>query len=200
MSEVDVSEPIPLDAPSTDALLVLKRGAFLADYNGASPPLPSSAGVGSILRTVGVATGTTLPDVRAGGGATSQRSTAQSRPSGSTKGIYDGDGRLRQVHHQYPVDWATSGLGVGNMITRDVLAAQLRDYLQHRITRAALVRWAEEAMMDATFGQRDLDTIRDIVARLGLADVREFGLTWEDCDDHLSRLGYRTRVDVVQVS
>jgi len=86
------------------------------------------------------------------------------------------------------------------MITRDVLASQLRNYLQHRITRAALVDWAERAMMDEGFDERDLDALRDITARLGLADVREFGLTWEDCEGYLSRLGYRTKVDVVQAS
>jgi hypothetical protein len=86
------------------------------------------------------------------------------------------------------------------MITRDTLASQLRDYLQHRITRAALVEWAEHAMMDEEFDARDLDTIRDITSRLGLADVREFGLTWEDCEGFLSRLGYRATVDVVQAS
>ena len=50
-------------------------------------------------------------------------------------------------------------------------------------------------MMDEEFDERDLDTIRDITSRLGLADVREFGLTWEDCEGFLSRLGYRTKVD-----
>lgn len=84
------------------------------------------------------------------------------------------------------------------MITRETLASQLRDYLQHRITRAALVDWAERSMMEEEFDERDLDTIRDITSRLGLADVREFGLTWEDCDGFLSRLGYRAKVDVVQ--
>jgi hypothetical protein len=86
------------------------------------------------------------------------------------------------------------------MITRDTLAAQLRDYLQHRLTRAALVDWAEHAMMEEEFDERDLEVIRDITSRLGLADVREFGLAWEDCEGYLSRLGYRTRVDVVQAS
>ena len=46
--------------------------------------------------------------------------------------------------------------------------------------------------------RRDLETIRDITSRLGLADVREFGVAWEDCEAYLARLGYRTRVDVVQ--
>jgi hypothetical protein len=86
------------------------------------------------------------------------------------------------------------------MITRQVLASRLRDYLQHRITRAALVDWAERAMMDEEFDDRDLDTIRDVTSRLGLADVREFGLTWEDCETYLSRLGYKAKVDVVQAS
>ena len=86
------------------------------------------------------------------------------------------------------------------MITRDTLASRLRDYLQNRISRAALVDWAEVAMMDEEFDDRDLDTIRDITSRLGLADVREFGLTWEDCEGYLSRLGYRAKVEVVQAS
>ena len=84
------------------------------------------------------------------------------------------------------------------MITRDTLASRLRDYLQHRITRVALVDWAEKAMMDDEFDDRDLETILDITSRLGLADVREFGLTWEDCEGFLSRLGYEAKVDVVQ--
>ena len=84
------------------------------------------------------------------------------------------------------------------MITRDTLAVQLRDYLQHRISRAALIDWAERAMMDEEFDNGDLETVRDITSRLGLADVRDFGLTWEDCEGFLSRLGYRANVDVVQ--
>jgi len=84
------------------------------------------------------------------------------------------------------------------MITRDVLASQIRNYLQHRITRAALVEWAEHAMMDEEFDTRDFDTLRDITARLGLADAREFGVTWEEFEGYLSQLGYRTKVDVVR--
>jgi hypothetical protein len=84
------------------------------------------------------------------------------------------------------------------VITAHTVASQLRDYLQHRTTRAALVDWAERALMEKDFDDRDLDTIRDITSRLGLQDVREFGLTWEDCENYLSRLGYQTKVDVVQ--
>ena len=84
------------------------------------------------------------------------------------------------------------------MITRELLARQLRDYLQHRITRAQLVDWAEGAMMDAEFEECSLETLREITSRLGVADVRDFGLTWEDCQDYLTRLGYRVKVDVLQ--
>jgi hypothetical protein len=42
------------------------------------------------------------------------------------------------------------------------------------------------------------ETIRDVTARLGLSDVREFGLTWEDCEAYLAGLGYRASVDIVQ--
>jgi len=64
------------------------------------------------------------------------------------------------------------------------------------MTLAEMVDWAEQAVMEEEFDQTNLETIRDIVSRLGLADVRAFGLTWEDCEAFLSRLGYRVRVEV----
>jgi hypothetical protein len=39
-------------------------------------------------------------------------------------------------------------------------------------------------------------TRRLVVSRLGVADVRAFGLTWEDCENLLARPGYRTSVEV----
>lgn len=38
---------------------------------------------------------------------------------------------------------------------------------------------------------------RKVVSRLGLADVRAFGLTWEDCEAYLRQLGYSARVEIV---
>ena len=55
------------------------------------------------------------------------------------------------------------------MITREILARKLSDYLQHRITLPELVDWAERAMMEDEFDARDLETIRDITSRIGLA-------------------------------
>jgi hypothetical protein len=36
-----------------------------------------------------------------------------------------------------------------------------------------------------------------VISRLGVADVRAFGLAWEDCEDLLKKLGYAARVEVV---
>ena len=78
-----------------------------------------------------------------------------------------------------------------NAVTRKLLA-----YLRHEITLADLVAWAECAMMDAEFAEADFDTVRDVVARLGLADVRAFGLLWEDCERMLGQLGYSVRLEI----
>ena len=85
------------------------------------------------------------------------------------------------------------------MITRQVVAEKLTAYLQHRIRLEEVVDWAEQVMMDGEFEGKDFDILRDIISRVGLADVKEFGLTWEDCEHYLSQLGYQVRVDVSEV-
>jgi arsenate reductase-like glutaredoxin family protein len=79
-------------------------------------------------------------------------------------------------------------------ISREEVAQKLIDYLHHRITLAELVDWAESTMMEADFDEKDYETLRDIVSRLGLADVKAFGMTWDDCEDFLSQLGYQVKV------
>ncbi len=85
------------------------------------------------------------------------------------------------------------------IVTRQLVAKQLSAYLQGRLSLTDLIHWAEEAMREGEFEQADLPVIRDVVARLGLADVAAFGLTWEECVTMLSRLGYRATVDVQAV-
>lgn len=80
---------------------------------------------------------------------------------------------------------------------RDVVS-KLTDYLNHRVSLSELVDWAEQAMMDGDFVGKDWKTVRDIVARIGVADVRAFGLTWEDCEQSLMELGYRTEIQISQ--
>jgi len=81
-------------------------------------------------------------------------------------------------------------------ITRTDVAEKLRDYLQHRLSLHELVHWAEIAMMDADFDVRHSEKLRDVVSRLGLADVRNFGLTWEDCQEFLEALGYHANIEI----
>ena len=86
------------------------------------------------------------------------------------------------------------------LTTREEVAHKLEDYIKHRLTLAQLVDWAEEVMQEGEFEERDFETLRDIVGHLGLADVRAFGLTWEDCASFLARLGYRVNVEVIPSS
>jgi cobyrinic acid a,c-diamide synthase len=84
-------------------------------------------------------------------------------------------------------------------ITKQTIADKIASYLHHEITLAQLVDWAETAMMDGEFAEHDAETLSAVVSRLGVADVRAFGLAWEDCEDLLRQLGFSTRVDVVAV-
>ena len=81
-------------------------------------------------------------------------------------------------------------------ITRKKVAQKLIDYLHHRISLTELVDWAESAMMEADFDKQHFEVLREIVSRVGLADVKAFGISWEDCENFLSRLGYRVSVTI----
>jgi hypothetical protein len=81
-------------------------------------------------------------------------------------------------------------------VNRQVVVEKLAAYLHGQLSQTDLVDWAENAMMEADFEARDAELLADIVGRLGLADVAEFGLHWEDCKNFLTRLGYRVRVEV----
>lgn len=83
------------------------------------------------------------------------------------------------------------------LITKQTVAQKIAAYLHHEITLAQLVDWAENAMMDGEFSEREVSALRTVVSRLGVADVRAFGLSWEDCEQLLKQLGYAARVDVV---
>jgi len=83
-------------------------------------------------------------------------------------------------------------------ITRQTAARKLDAYLKGRLKLAALVDWAEDAMCWGEFETRHAASLRDVVGRLGLADVRDFSLDWDECVRLLRRLGYRARVDVAR--
>ena len=82
-------------------------------------------------------------------------------------------------------------------VTRETVANMLGQYLRHSLALGDLVDWAERAMMEAEFPEADAGAVASVVARLGLADVRAFGLTWDDCETLLKRLGFEARVEIV---
>lgn len=81
------------------------------------------------------------------------------------------------------------------IITKQQLAVNMLNYLQHKSTLNELVDWAESAMMEGDLQGDDQELVRDILARLGLADVKTFGLFWEDCDEMMRKLGYVLKID-----
>ena len=83
------------------------------------------------------------------------------------------------------------------LITKSIVADKIASYLHHDITLAQLVDWAERAMLEDEFDENGLPAIRTAVSRLGVADVRAFGLTWEDCEELLKQLGFSARVSIV---
>ena len=82
-------------------------------------------------------------------------------------------------------------------ITRQTVAKKIGAHLQRRLPLDELVDWAEDALMEGEFVEKDAEILAQVVGRLGVADVRTFGLTWEDCDRLLRQLGYAARVEVV---
>lgn len=86
------------------------------------------------------------------------------------------------------------------LITSKNVADKITSYLHHKISLDNLVHWAESAMLEGQFEAKQMRKIREVVSRLGLADVRAFGLTWEDCEKMLKTLGYSAHVDIVRAS
>ena len=82
-------------------------------------------------------------------------------------------------------------------VTCETVAQRLGDYLQGTLSIGGLVDWAESAVCEGDFDETQAALLSDVVARIGVADVRAFGLTWEDCRDMLRSLGLSARVDLV---
>lgn len=82
------------------------------------------------------------------------------------------------------------------LITKQIVAGKIAAYLQHRLTEAELVDWAENALLEGEFAEEDASVIAGVVSRLGVADVRAFGLAWSDCEALLARLGFSARVEI----
>jgi len=85
------------------------------------------------------------------------------------------------------------------LVTRKMLVEMLLKYINRTIDLPKLIDWAEEMLREADIEEGSFELIREILARIGLADVREFGLTWDDCYEYLQRLGYNVKVELSEV-
>lgn len=83
-------------------------------------------------------------------------------------------------------------------VTKKLLAEMLMKYANREIDLSVLVGWAEDMMRESDFESSSFEVIRDILARIGLGDIHEFGLTWDDCYEFLHRLGYHVKVELAE--
>ena len=86
------------------------------------------------------------------------------------------------------------------MITKKNIAEKLLAYLQHNLTQVELVDWAAKNLMDGSYEDDQFHTIRNILAQLGLADVKAFGLEYQDCEAIMQKLGYTLEVKALFVA
>lgn len=80
------------------------------------------------------------------------------------------------------------------MITRQIVGKQLQDYLNGNLSLAQLVDWAENAIIDDELEEGYDTMLFDMLAHIGVADVQEFELSWQDIVEMLEKLGYRANV------
>lgn len=83
------------------------------------------------------------------------------------------------------------------MISRKNVVGKIEAYLHHDIDLETLVDWAEHIMMNEDFDETEIELISSVVTRIGLADTRAFGLTWEDCESLLRKLGYSAKISII---
>ena len=81
-------------------------------------------------------------------------------------------------------------------VTKKDVVDKILAYLNRSITLEQMVDWAERMICEADYEEKDFELIKEILSHLGVADIKEFGLSWDECYDYLSRLGYRVRVTV----
>ena len=83
------------------------------------------------------------------------------------------------------------------MITKKIIAYKLLAYLQHHLSLEELVNWAELILIEAHYKDDNFHTIRDVLAHIGMADVKAFGLEWKDCEAIMEKLGFKLEVNAL---
>lgn len=84
-------------------------------------------------------------------------------------------------------------------VTREILAEKIIKYLNREINLSELIDWSEKMICEADFEDGNVELIRGILGHIGLSDVKEFGLTWDDCYEYLHKLGYDISIHASKV-
>ena len=79
-------------------------------------------------------------------------------------------------------------------VTKKIAGKKILNYLQHKISLNELVGWAENAIMKSDFEKNEAKALREVLGRIGLADVKMFGLTWEESEKLMRKLGYKMKI------
>jgi|688.fasta_scaffold1123143_1 hypothetical protein len=82
------------------------------------------------------------------------------------------------------------------MITEQMVADKIAAWPRHENSQAERGAWAEEAVAEGEFPDAHAPELTRAVSRSGLADVKECGLVWDDCEDLLKSLGLTARIDI----
>ena len=80
------------------------------------------------------------------------------------------------------------------------MGGKLLQYINREITLSELIDWSEKMICEGEIEESQAELIQGILGHIGLADVREFGLTWDDCYEYLKRLGYRVSVGATRLA
>ncbi|MBK8396709.1 MAG: hypothetical protein IPL26_15925 [Leptospiraceae bacterium] len=84
------------------------------------------------------------------------------------------------------------------MITKETVKQRIQDYLLLKISLRSLVEWAEDSFMQAEFDEKDATIISDILSKIGVSNVKNFGIQWHEWNEFLSMLGYEIRIELNQ--
>ena len=82
------------------------------------------------------------------------------------------------------------------MITKETIKQRIQDYLLLKISLRSLVEWAEDSFMQAEFDEKDAAIISDILSKIGVSNVKNFGIQWDEWNEFLTKLGYEVKIEL----
>jgi hypothetical protein len=83
------------------------------------------------------------------------------------------------------------------MITQEVVAQKILDYLNGELDLMTLVHWSEDSLFSLSESDEAIpneQTLMRVLGYLGAGDSADFPLTWEMLSQFLEQLGTRVRV------